>query len=148
MPRQNAARKLIAQSIERVQRHGLKLTPENVKANISIRDFTLGEIEEGMTKHVYAQIPVVMKEQGLIIADPATRERKPFWEASADDLDEQTRIKEQSSDFDRVRLVCDKAVVAFLREKESELGYEVYPGLFHAEIDRIYAMHGLDSPGA
>lgn len=148
MPRETATRLLITEAIDRVQRYGLPLTPANVKANVNIKDFTLAEIEVGMTKHVFAQIPTVMKEQGLIIADAVTRERKAFWDSSADELEEQKRIKEQSSDFDRVRLACDEQIIVFLRVKEKEHGYAVYPGLFHAEIDRIYSMHGLASPGA
>lgn len=147
MPRNAAARKLIAQAMERIERHGLPMSTQNVKANVCIDDFTLREIRDGMEHNVNALIPVVMKEQGFVITDERTRERKSFWQATADELDEQLRLKTEGSRFDRQRIACDEAVIAFLREKEKDFGYEVYPELFQDDIDRIYAMHGLSSPG-
>lgn len=144
----NPTRAVIVAAIDLVQRHGLSITPANIRANIQYDSLTMGDASNALRKHINAQIPVVMKEQGLVITDGTTRERKSFWNAGTADLDEQLRIKEQSSDFDRNRLACDRAVLAYLREQEQAFGYEVYPELFHTQIDRIYAMHGLEAPGS
>lgn len=146
MAKRAPTRSVIVDAIELVQRHGLPITPTNIKANIQYDSLTMGDASDALRKHINAQIPVVMKEEGLVITDTATRERKDFWAANVGDLEEQLRIKEQSSDFDRNRLACDRAVLAYLKEKEREFGYAVYPGLFHIEIDRIYAMHSLTPP--
>jgi hypothetical protein len=144
----NPVRVAVDAAIERVERYGLPMTLENVSANVQVDSLTVAAAVDALRRQVKSMIPVRMKEMGFVITDAKTRERKDFWTATADELDEQTRIKQQSSDHDRVRIACDEAVVAFLREKEKDFGYEVWPGLFHAEIDRIYAMHGLVAPGA
>ncbi|HTE60415.1 MAG TPA: hypothetical protein VK631_08680 [Solirubrobacteraceae bacterium] len=148
MAAHNPVRAAILAAIELVQRNGEPLTTKYVRANVKTGGLSLDDTHEALRKHINAQIPVVMKELGLIIADPKTRERKDFWTSSPADLEEQARIKKRSNQFDTNRIACDEAVIAFLREKEKDFGYPVYPGLFHAEIDRIYAMHSLVSPGA
>lgn len=141
-------RTVIDAAIERVERYGLPMTPDNVIANVQVDGLTLADAHDALRRLVRSLTPVVLKERGFVIADPKTRERKDFWNSGPDDLEEQQRIKEQGNDFDQVQIAVGKAVIKFLREKEKEFGYEVYPGLFHAEIDRIYSMHGLAAPGA
>lgn len=148
MGKPNPTHAVIVAAIDKVERYGLPMTTENVKANVDVDALTLGDMNSALWRHLAAQIPVVMRDRGLIIADTKTRERKDFWASTPDELEEQKRIKEQSNDFDRVRITCDEAVITFLREKEKEFGYEVYPGLFHSDIDRIYAMHGLSAPSS
>lgn len=148
MAKLNPTRIVIGEAIDLVRRHGLAVTPQNVRANVHVDGLTLADATDALQKQINAQIPLVLKEQGFVITDAATRERKPFWEAPVAELEEQLRIKTEGSRFDENRIRADRAVIALLKDKQSDYGYEVYPGLFHAEIDRIYAMHGLTSPGA
>lgn len=146
MPNNNPLRALIHDAIDRIERHGVAVTLPHVRSNITVEDLTLRDLHDAMTRQLNALIPIVMKERGMVITDATTRERKPFWEATADELDEQNRIKERSADFDRARLAADKAVVTFLRGKSVEFGYEVYPELFADDIERIYRMHSVQPP--
>jgi hypothetical protein len=146
MATRSPVREVIVQAIELVQRHGFPVTPKTIRANIDVDGLTIGDANQALVKHINAQIPVVMKEMGLVITDTATRDRKPFADSTADELDEQIKVKAESTRYDQNRLAADQIVVKLLREKEKELGYEVYPGLFHDEIDRIYSMHGIAAP--
>lgn len=146
MARQSPARAAIAAAIDLVEKHGLPLTPATVRANVDIEALSLADAREALAKHVNGQIPLMLKERGCVIVDERSGERKSFWTSTPDELEEQERIKARSSDFDRVRLACGAAVVAFLREKEREFGYEVCPDLFADDIARIYAMHSVPVP--
>lgn len=142
----NPLRALIGDALDRLERHGLAVTPKNVRANITVDDLTLRDLHDAMTRQLNALIPVVMKERAMVIVNPVTRERKPFWTAGPDDLEQQLKIKTEGSGYDRKRIAADKAVIAFLREKSTELGYEVYPELFQDEIDRIFRMQNVTPP--
>lgn len=141
----------IYEAIDLLERNNMEVTPASVKINVAGKltwaDWTPEEAsDEALTQRIVR----AFRERGMAITDSAPREggrpRKEFWSSLVSELEEQVRIKEESATYDRNRIKAEKAVITFLREKESELGYEPYPGLFHAEIDRIYAMHHVASP--
>lgn len=148
MARANPARDVIVEALDLLESYGIDPTPEKVRANIKVDGLTLADATEGLRKYINSQIGPVMKERGLIITDAAAHTRKPFWDSNVDELEAQLQVKKESRRFDENRITADKAVIDFLKEQQETFGYEVYPGLFHAEIDRIYAMHGLVSPGS
>lgn len=134
-------------AIDLLERHGEPVTPEAVKRNVTPRlTWADWSPNEAADEALDRRIPRRMKERGYIIADSVSRERKDFWRSTVAELEEQIRIKKESSRFDVNRLRADEAIVAFLKEQEQAFGYEVYPGLFHADIDRIYRMHGIAIP--
>ena len=134
-------------AIDLLEKHGEPVTPSSVKVNtqphLTWADYSP---EEAADEALDLRIRRRLKDRGYIISDTSTRVRKDFWAATIGELEEQLRVKEESSTYDRNRILADKAVLELLREKQKEFGYAVYPGLFHAEIDRIYAMHSLSSP--
>jgi hypothetical protein len=144
----NPTRPAILAAIEKVKRNGLPLTLKNVRANVDPSQITFGQMTDALRSYIRAQVPVVMKQEGMVITDPDTRERKGFWDATPAELEQQMLIKEASSSRDVVRITADRAVIAFLREQEQAFGYEVYPGLFEDDINRIYRMHNVASPAA
>lgn len=137
----------VEEAIDLLERNDMEVTPASVKVNaektITWADWTP---ENAASEALDIRVTRCLRDRGYVITDTETRVRKDFWSARPDELEEQLRIKRESSDYDLQRIKADKAIIAFLREKELELGYEVYPGLFHADIDRIYAMHGLSGP--
>lgn len=143
----------VDEAISLLERHEVEVTPEairvNVKKSLTWADFSSEEaLDAVIDRHMASRL----KARGFVITDATPREggraRKDFWAVSTDEFAEQLRIKRESSRYDQNRIAADEAVLSFLREQEKTFGYEVYPGLFHAEIDRIYAMHGLASPPA
>jgi hypothetical protein len=142
----------IDDAIALLRRHSHDVTPSairvNVKKALTWADFSS---EEALDAVIDRHLPARFKAHGYIITDSTPRdggrERKDFWSASPDEFEEQIRVKRESNRYDLTRLKADEAILTLLREKEKELGYEVYPGLFHAEIDRIYAMHHVSAPG-
>lgn len=147
MASQNPVHAVIVAAKEKAERYGLPITLDNVRANIDYGSLTVGEAVEAARRYTNAQVAAVLKSQGFIIADAATRERKDYWSSTRAELGEQLRIKVESATFDSNRILAEKAVLAFLEEKEKELGYEPYVGLFRDDVERIYAMHGIQSPG-
>lgn len=135
----------IETAIELVRHYDMPVTPEAVRANL---DPGWDDVQTLAERTIMAAIRNQLKAEGLIIADAETRERKDFWEAEIPDLEEQLRIKQESNTYDRNRIKADKAVIAFLKEKENEFGYSVCPDLFRSDIDRIYRMQGLLPPGS
>lgn len=143
----------IYEAIDLLDRNGMEVTPAAVKINVQKKitwaDWTP---EEASEEALEQRIARCFRDRGMAITDsaprPGGRPRKEFWSSLVSELQEWVRIKEESVTYDRNRIKAEKAVIAFLREKESELGYEPYPGLFHAEIDRIYAMHHIAAPSA
>lgn len=144
----NPVNVVISAALDKVERYGLPITLENVRANIDYSSLTIGDAVEATRRYTNAQVPTVLKSMGLIIADTVTRERKGYWDSTRAELGEQLRLKVESATFDSNRILAEKAVLAFLEEKEKELGYEPYAGLFRDDITRIYAMHGMSVPGA
>lgn len=142
----------IDREIDRLERHQAEVTPSAVKINV-VKRLTWGDWDprEAQSEALDNRIARRLRTRGYVVADSAPRDggrpRRDFWLSTTSELEEQLRIKEESSHYDRNRIKADKAVLKFLREKEGELGYEPYAGLFHAEVDRIYAMHGFRSPG-
>jgi hypothetical protein len=133
---------------DKVERYGLPMTLENVRANIDYSSLTIGDAVEATRRYTNAQVPTVLKSLDLIIVDTVTRERKGYWESTRSELGEQLRLKVESATYDSNKILVDKAVISLLEEKERELGYEPYAGLFQDEINRIYAMHNVTPPGA
>lgn len=147
MPASNPVHDVIIAAKEKAERYGLPITLTNVRANIDYSSLTIGDAVEATRRYTNAQVPAVLKSLGLIIADGTTRERKDYWQSTREELGEQLRLKVESATYDSNRILAEKAVLAFLEEKEKELGYEPYAGLFRDDIERIYAMHSLSSPG-
>lgn len=143
---QNPVHEVIIAAKEKTERYGLPVTPDNVRANIDYSALTIGDAVEATRRYTNSQVAVVLKSQGFVITDTATRERKDFWQSTRSELGEQLRLKVESATYDSNRILADKAMLALLEEKERELGYEPYAGLFRDEIDRIYAMHGVSAP--
>lgn len=132
-------------AIAKLRHHDMPVTPESVRANLEPGWDDVRHLAE---RTIMQAIRAQMRADGMVIADASTRERKDFWEAGIPDLEEQLRIKQESNTYDRNRIKADKAVIAFLKEKEGEFGYTVCPDLFRSDIDRIYRMHSLTPPGA
>lgn len=142
----------VDEAIDLLEQWGQQVAIEGIRANVRRKltwaDFSSDEaIDAVIDRHAVPRL----KARGYIVSDstPRTggRERKLFWSATPDELGEQLRLKRESARYDENRIRADEAIIAFLRAKRDELGYEVYPGLFDADIERIYAMHGLSSPG-
>jgi hypothetical protein len=148
MPKHPVTLKIEA-AIALLERHGMEVTPAAVKVNVE-KDLTWADWapEKAASEALDGRIRRTLKAGGHIISDATMGVRKGFWEAEIPDLEEQLRVKEESNTYDRNRILADRAVLDFLKEKEKDFGYPVYPGLFHMEIDRIYAMHSLTPPGA
>lgn len=142
----------VDEAIDTLERYEQEVTPDairtNVKKALTWADFSS---EEALDAVIDRHVPSRLKARGYRISDSAPREggreRKVFWEMSADEWAEQVRIKRDSNRYDQTRLAADEAVLTFLREKEKELGYEPYAGLFRDDIGRIYSMHGITAPG-
>lgn len=146
MASSNPVHDVILAAKDKVERYGLPVTLENVRSNIDYSSLTIGDAVEATRRYTNAQVAAVLKSLGFIIADTVTRERKSYWESTRSELGEQLRLKVESATFDSNKILVDKAVIALLEEKEKELGYEPYAGLFQDDINRIYAMHNVDPP--
>lgn len=137
----------IEEAINLLERNGMDVTPATVKINaekaITWADWTP---EQASSEALDGRITRCLRERGYVITDADTRIRKDFWQCTPAELEAQLQIKKDSSDYDRSRIAAEEAVIVFLRAKEKDLGYAPYPGLFQADIDRIYSMHGLDAP--
>lgn len=137
----------IEEAIDLLERHGMDITPASVKVNaekaITWADWTP---EQASSEALDGRIARCLRARGYVITDTDTRIRKDFWQCTSTELKAQLRIQKDSSDYDRPRIAAKEAVIVFLDAKEQELGYAPYPGLFQAEIDRIYSMHGLTAP--
>jgi hypothetical protein len=136
----------------KLERLGVAVTPAAVKLEVekTLTRFDLSA-DAAIDEALNARIAARLKATGQIITGEVvngSRVRKRFWDSSVAELEEQYEVKRTSSNHDQARLEADRMILEFLREQEATFGYEVYPGLFHADIDRIYAMHGLASPGA
>lgn len=137
----------IDEAIDLIERVGGDVTPTAVQVNawksITYADWRPGQPE---AEALALRIRRRLRERGYQIADADTGTRVGFWECTVEQLKEQRRVKLESSRYDKTRLDAEDAVIALLTEKKKEFGYEVYPGLFASEIDRIYSMHGLTVP--
>lgn len=115
----------------------------NAEKTITLADWKPGEPQkEALQMRVYRRL----RDRGYVISDTDTRIRKSFWGATVEELEAQQKIKVEAAEFDGARLRADEQVIRFLQAKRDELGYEVYPGLFAEEIDRIYRMNGVTAP--
>jgi hypothetical protein len=139
----------IDEAIALLERCGEDVTPTAIKINVMQR-LTWADYspEQSNSEGLDRRIQQRLRDRGYQITDTEARTRRDFWHCTLAELDEQLRVKQDSSDYDRARLRADEAVVTYLREKEKELGYEVCPDLFAEDIARIYAMHGVTPPGA
>lgn len=144
MGRRSGAMARMHAAIDLLERYGTEsLDVDKVLANV---DLTWDEAQGVVASKKRDLARQALRERGYVITDADTRVRKDFWQCTPTELAAQLQIKKDSSDYDRARLVADEAVLTFLRVKENELGYEPYPGLFQADISRIYSMHGLTAP--
>lgn len=143
MPKRDLASEWINAAIDKLERYGMEITPASVWANIDVKAMSFADAEAVLAQHIKSRINPTFKARGLIIINGGSGERKSFWDATPDELEEQIAVKRRSSDFDANRLAADSAVLIFLREKEKDYGYTVYPELFKSDITRIYAMHGI-----
>lgn len=151
MPRKHPVTQRIEEAIALIERVGGEITPTAVRANVEPKlTWQDWSPEEASGEALEVRIARYLRSNGYVIADAAPREggrvRKDYWDALVSELEEQIEVKEKSNTYDRNRIKAEKAVITFLRSKEAELGYEPYPGLFHAEIDRIYSMHSVTAP--
>ncbi len=148
MPRHPVTAKIDA-AVAKLERHGMDVTPSAVKVNVE-KGLTWADWSsiDAASEALDRRIQQRLKDTGHVISDAVRGVRKDFWQCSISELEEQFRIKEESSTYDRNRILADKAVLDFLKVKNTELGYDVYPGLFENEINRIYAMHSVSVPGA
>lgn len=137
----------IEKAIDKLEAHSMEVTPATVKVNAE-KEITWADwsAEQAASEALDVRIARCLRARGYVIADAVTGVRKDFWNATTSELAEQLQVKEKSSDYDLTRIKADVAVLTFLREKEKEMGYEVYPGLFQGEIERIYSMHGIAAP--
>ena len=97
-----------------------------------------------------AQVPR-LKSQGYIINsedEEGRRERKLMEDCTVSEFSVQVEIKQRNLHHVREHFKADRAVEEFLLEKRDLFGREVTVGEFTDEIDRIYAEHGVEVPGA
>lgn len=145
MSQRHPANIRIAEAIARCEEYEVEVTPQNVRTNLTLTydDLTA---DEAIGETIDRRIRQVMRGSGYVIADTESRERKYFWSCTADELEEQTRIKQEGTVYDQNRLRADEAVISFLRQKERELGYAPFPELFADDIDRLYRMNMCEPP--
>jgi len=139
---------LVDEAIENFGKHGVDITPAKVDQYVIDRlkhgDWSPNAMRD---EAVQARVRRALKVRGHIITDGTTRVRKSFWKSTIPELEQQQMVREDSSDRDRNQILAGRAVLDFLREKNQDFGYDVYPELFQDEIDRIYSMHGTAAPG-
>lgn len=149
--RTNPARAAIAEAIARVRRNGMALTTKNIRANVDTAGLTIGDATEALQRYINTQIPLMLKEQGHIITDAARskdgRPRAGYYETGTAEHKEQLQIQAENGRYTQNRIAAETAVITFMEERTTDLGYEP-PWLTIAEdVDRIYRMHGVAPPG-
>jgi hypothetical protein len=140
------ARDAIRQAIVQCERYGVPIVAKHIAANVDVGEVTVNYSNSVMERHIRGLIPTVLKEEGYAIKNAATGERKRFSQMTLDEWEEQIRVKQESVHYDTVRLRADKKLAEFWAEKNQDFGYDVYPELFWDDVERIYAMEGLQPP--
>lgn len=145
MRHRHAANIRIAEAIAHCEKYEIEVTPRNVRRNLKLTydDLTA---DEAIKETIDRRILQVIRGSGYVIADTESRERKPFWLCTFAELEEQIEVQAEGTIYDQNRLEANRAVVAFLREKARDFGYEVYPELFAEDIERIYRMNHCTPP--
>jgi len=127
---------LIDAAVDQLERFGVPVTPENVLANVRA-DYAVTPADHEPL--ILGRIRLRLATTGRVIADEATRERRPFADCSPDEYEAQVRIEERNAKACADKADNDRRVVAFLRSKEQELGRPVTAGEFLEELAPLLA---------
>lgn len=140
------ARVAIREAIDQCKRYDVPLVPDKIFTNVDLDELSMGYVREATARRVRALIPVVLKEDGHVIVDTVTRERKELNKITLEEWQEQLQIRRESSTYDRARLRADFKLAELWAEKNKEFGYPVYVEMFWDEACRLYKMEGVQPP--
>lgn len=138
-------RQPVLDAVGACERNKVDVTVANVARQVALTQNEYGALIDSGLRHEVAR---VLRQQGYITRDRETNAKVEMIEASLSDLRELLAVKLKSSEQDLRQIEALRALVAFLSEKEGELGYEPYVHLFEEDAKRIYRMHGLSLPSA
>jgi hypothetical protein len=132
-------------AVAQCERAGLAITVANVAKNVLLKP---GDYSKLIDRGLKAEVAPALKRIGFITKDEVDHTKVEMVVASLSDLRVLLRIKGRNIARSQTQYNALKQLVAFLEEKERELGYEPYVYQFEEDARRIYQMHGLELPAA
>src|SRR3954470_7215234 len=130
---------VVSAAVDMCERNNVEITVANVAANVLIKPSEYQRIFDSGLK---AEVAPALKRLGYVTNDAAKNTKVVIADASLSDLRQLLDIKRTHARRVQVQVDALAQLVAFMEEKEKELGYEPYVHLFEEDARRIYQMHG------
>jgi hypothetical protein len=141
---------IVDQAIQTTVQSGVLVTPDNVRARLNrsaIGGLPVTFLLDAVEQETQSRVADRLKSMGWIITNAATRERKPFSDATAQDLAQREFIQTLNIDYVRVQQKATRIVRKYLEKRSKALGRPVTVSDFPDEVRNIYARLGVTPPG-